>query len=92
MDGAPVLIPFISFLNSVLLMDEPCKFMLKYEIKNYFRQFTEILSEKFNVQRNKTHTDLVICSTLIVKCLCQIWNSCRLESFFYWIKLVTYIS
>ena len=35
MGGAPVLIPFISLLNSVLLADEPCyKFMLKYNIQN----------------------------------------------------------
>ena len=46
MDGAAVLILLI--LNSVLLKDEPCcKFMLKYEIQNYFRQFMKILSEKF---------------------------------------------
>ena len=31
MDGVPVLIPFTSFLNSVLLMDKPCKFMLKVQ-------------------------------------------------------------
>ena len=47
MDDAPVLIPFISFLNGVLLRDEPCcKFMLKYDFQNYFRQFTKTFSMK----------------------------------------------
>ena len=61
MDTAPVLISFISFLNSVPLTDKPCcKPMLKDDIQNYFQQFTENLNEKFNFQINKTHTDLVI--------------------------------
>ena len=48
MDGAPVLIRSISFLNSVLLTDvRSCIFMLKNDIQNYFRKFTKILSEKF---------------------------------------------
>ena len=47
MDDAPVLIPFISFLNGVLLRDEPCyKFMLRYGFQNYFRQFTKTFSMK----------------------------------------------
>ena len=34
MDGAPVLLAFIPFLNSVLLTDEHfCKFMLNYDIQ-----------------------------------------------------------
>ena len=58
MEDAPVLIPFGSFLNSVLLTDKPCcKFMLKYVVQNYFRKFTKILSQEFNFQLNKTHTD-----------------------------------
>ena len=48
MDDAPVLMPFISFLNGVLLRDEPCcKFMLKYDFQN-------------NFQWNKTQTDLLM--------------------------------
>ena len=51
MDGAPVLKPFISLLNNVLLMGEPCcKFMLKYDIQIYVLQFMKILNEKFNFQ------------------------------------------
>ena len=47
----PVLISFISFLNNVLLTDEPyCKFMLKCDIQNYFQQVTKTLSKKFNFQ------------------------------------------
>ena len=49
MDGPPVLIPCILFWNSALLTDKPCNnFMLKYDTQNEFRQFTKILSEKFN--------------------------------------------
>ena len=49
MDDAAVLIPYMSFLNSVLLTDEPgCKFVLRYDIQNYLPQFTKILSVKFN--------------------------------------------
>ena len=47
----PVFIPFISVLSSVLFMDEPyCKFMVTYDIQNYFRQFTKFLSKKINFQ------------------------------------------
>ena len=46
MDDASVLISFISFLNSVLLMGELCcKLMLKYDIQRYFQNFTKILSK-----------------------------------------------
>ena len=61
MDDAPVLIPFISFLNSVLLRDEICcKFTLKYGIQKYLGKFTKTSSKKCNFQGNKTHTDLVM--------------------------------
>ena len=61
MDGAAVLIPYMSFLNSALLTDEPgCKFVLRYDIQNYLPQFTKILSVKFNFPQNKTHADLVM--------------------------------
>ena len=41
----------ISFISGTLLKEKPCcKFMLKYDIKNYFRQFTKVLSICF--QRN----------------------------------------
>ena len=40
----------ISFLNNVLLTDKTCcKFMLKYGIQNYFRQFTKV-NKKNNFQ------------------------------------------
>ena len=34
----------ISFISDTLLNEEPCKFMLKHDIKNYFRQFTKSLN------------------------------------------------
>ena len=55
MDGAAVLIPYMSFLNSVLLTDEPgCKFVLRYDIQNYLPQFTKILSVKFKCKHTQT--------------------------------------
>ena len=39
----------ISFISGTLLKEEPCcKFMLKHDIKNYFRQFTKTLSFVFS--------------------------------------------
>ena len=49
MNDEPVFVPFISFLDSVLLTDIWRKFMLKNDIQNYFRKFTNILSEKCNI-------------------------------------------
>ena len=55
MDCAAVLISFMSFLNSVLLTDESgCKFVLRYDIKNYLPQFTNILSVKFKCKHTQT--------------------------------------
>ena len=49
----------ISFLSRTLLKEEPsCKFMLKYDIKIYFWQFTKNLS--ICLWWNTAHTDLVI--------------------------------
>ena len=49
----------ISFISGILLKDEPCcKFMLKHDIKDYFRESTKTLS--ICVQRNIRHTDLVM--------------------------------
>ena len=46
----------ISSISGILLKEEPCyKFMLKHEIKNYFRQFTKTLSICLPVKYN-THT------------------------------------
>ena len=42
----------VSFISGTLLKEEPCcKFMLKHEIKNYFRQFVsgEIQHTQTNV-------------------------------------------
>ena len=51
----------ISFISGTLLKKEPCgKFMLKHEIKSYFRQFTKTLS--FCFQWNITPTDLLLCN------------------------------
>ena len=61
MDDTTILIPFISLLNSVLLTDKPLsKFILKYDIQNYFRNFTKNVSEKLNFQWNKTQAVLVM--------------------------------
>ena len=47
----------ISFIRSTLLKEEPCwKFMLKHDIKNYFRRFTKTLNICF--QWNTTDVDL----------------------------------
>ena len=49
----------ISFISGNLLKDEPCcKFMLKHDIKNGFRQSTRTLSIFF--QLNTTQAELVI--------------------------------
>ena len=46
-------------MSGTLLKEGPCcKFMLKHDIKNYFRQFTKTLSIYF--QGNKAHRDLVM--------------------------------
>ena len=38
----------ISFMSSTLLKEEPCfEFMLKYDIKNYFQEFTKTLGIRF---------------------------------------------
>ena len=38
----------ISFISGTLLRDKPCcTFMLKHEIKNYFRQFAKTLNIYF---------------------------------------------
>ena len=51
----------ISFISGTLLREESCcKFMLKYDIKSYLRQFTKTLSICFKL--NTTHTDLVMCN------------------------------
>ena len=51
----------ISFISGTLLKEKPrCKFMSKYDIKNYFRQFTKTLSICF--QWNKTQRDLLLCN------------------------------
>ena len=55
MNDEPVFVPFISFLDSVLLTDIWCKFMLKNDIQNYFRKFTNILSENVTFREIK-HT------------------------------------
>ena len=45
----------VSFISATLLKKEPCcKFMLKYDIKSHFRQFTKILIIRFHW--NTTHT------------------------------------
>ena len=49
----------ISFISGIPLKQEPCKFMLKNNIKNYFRKFTKTLSICF--QWNTAHSDLVMC-------------------------------
>ena len=44
-----------SFISGTLLKEEPCcKFMLKYEFKNYFRQIYENFKHLFPVKHN-TH-------------------------------------
>ena len=48
----------ISFIGGTLLNDEPCKFMLKSDIKNYFQKFTKTFSTSF--QWNTTYTDLAM--------------------------------
>ena len=51
----------ISFISGTLLKEKPCcRFMLKYDVKNYFRQFTKTLIICF--QWNTKHTDLVMCN------------------------------
>ena len=45
----------ISFISDTLLREGPsCKYMLKHDIKYYFRQFTKTLSILFPVKYN-TH-------------------------------------
>ena len=49
----------ISFISGTYLTEKACcKFMLKYDTKNYFQQFTQNLSISF--QWNATHTDLLM--------------------------------
>ena len=43
--------------------------MLKYDIKNYFQNFTKNIITCF--QWNRTHADLVMCLTWTAICLCQ---------------------
>ena len=55
-----------SFISDTLLKEEPCcKFKLKYDIKNYFRQLTKTLIICF--QRNTTLTDLVMCDYVLLE-------------------------
>ena len=50
-----------SFISGTLLKQESCcKFMLKYDLKNYFRQFTKTLIICF--QWNSRHTELILCN------------------------------
>ena len=56
----------ISYIRGTLLKEEHfCKFILKYDIKNYFRQFTIILIIYF--QWNTTHIDWCVC---VCVCVC----------------------
>ena len=83
----------ISFISGTLLKEEPCcKFILKYDIKNYFRHFRTTLAVCF--QWNTTHIDLVMCNYVWLEQL----NVCvryRIPSnkniLFYWVKFVNYI-
>ena len=46
----------IFLISGTLLKEESCcKFMLKHDIKNYFRQFTKTLTIFFS-ERRYTHT------------------------------------
>ena len=50
----------ISFIGGTLLKEKPfSKFMLKHDIKDYYRQFTKILSF---VPSDIQHTDFLICN------------------------------
>ena len=83
----------ISFISGTLFNEEPCcKFMLKNDIKNYFRQFIKTLSISF--QWNTSHTDLGISSCVWLEQL----NVCtkygilsEKKCLFYSIKFVKYI-
>ena len=56
----------ISFISGTLLKKEPCcKFMLKYDIKNYFRQLKKTLSTFF--QWNTANSDLLMCNYVWLK-------------------------
>ena len=56
----------ISLTSGTLLKDESyCKFILKNDLKNYFRQFTKTLNICF--QRNTIHTDLVMRNCILLE-------------------------
>ena len=46
----------IYFIGGTLLKEEPCKSILKYDIKNYFRQFRGILSIFYFSEIQNTQT------------------------------------